>query len=529
MTTVSVEYNKIHALAQARRKVIAEYGSDLLYFWPLGDGSYYIRDLLRQRSLVAASPVSMQAPGLVDYGADLGDQGYISDVVKNQGGIAYSALGIPTTNDWYLAVPIPVGRWTGVKFRQKDGSGHSPAAYVAQPGTNPSSVSGSALFSVNSTTSDLAYTFVEQTTTGTMYAFYGAYRQGQKANMGGKIDRVWFYLDRWGNPSGAIYCKIYRASDGTLLATASNTVDASSVNGWCEWQFNGYDIGSAIDIRIVLEFPTGDGSNCVRISHVGSDVCTGVATQYNGSVWSDLTGMDASIKVYRVPPQHTVTFPFTLDADADQWWLYLKGNTFNNAAVGSYGTAGKLWGGSSWSDCLRVLAEFQGADAPTWSAYDDFTIGMVVDAGASPANGVLLAIADASEVKAQVFLKSDKKIEGRFKNANGSTYTLTSLAPLHPGFNLITLSYDRNAAVKLGINGKVVATDTPSDHAMFAASTFATCIGAQMLTGKTLSNYAEKVVVDDVWLAKGVVTDAMLWEIYLQYITGAPLMLTTSV
>jgi len=54
MTTPTVDYNRIHALASARKKVIQKFGSNLMHFWPMADGTPFIRDLLRKKVLVGA-------------------------------------------------------------------------------------------------------------------------------------------------------------------------------------------------------------------------------------------------------------------------------------------------------------------------------------------------------------------------------------------------------------------------------------------------------------------------------------------
>ena len=40
-----IEYNKIHALARARKLVIQKFGNSLEHFWPMSDDGQLIRDL----------------------------------------------------------------------------------------------------------------------------------------------------------------------------------------------------------------------------------------------------------------------------------------------------------------------------------------------------------------------------------------------------------------------------------------------------------------------------------------------------
>jgi len=74
--TTNVEYNKIHALARARKVVMQKYGPDLLHYWPMADDTGLVRDLLRQKALVG-NGVAAQAPGMLDFAMDM-QSGYIA-------------------------------------------------------------------------------------------------------------------------------------------------------------------------------------------------------------------------------------------------------------------------------------------------------------------------------------------------------------------------------------------------------------------------------------------------------------------
>lgn len=144
--------------------------------------------------------------------------------------------------------------------------------------------------------------------------------------------------------------------------------------------------------------------------------------------------------------------------------------------------------------------------------------------------GALVTLADASTKLAQVSYTADWKARGYIRTAVGSSYTLTSPSKLHPGFNLITLSYDKGVVggIKLGVNGKVVAsTDAPPEDLF--NDVLAACIGATQNTSGAISEGGDNAVVDDVFLAQGVLSDAALWDIYMAYITAAPLMKSEAV
>lgn len=520
------EYNKIHALANARKLVLKKFGSDLLHFWPMADGSVFIRDLMRQRPLIG-SGVSLQQPGMLDYGIDL-QSGYLSDVVKKQGGITLMALE-EKANDYYVAVPIPVGRWTGVKFLNNQNVDLTDALVVAPPSTSPSSVLASKLFSVNSTRlGGTPISPVENEQTGNAIYLYGSTtRAGQRITLNGSLRRIVFKPGQTNSPTGTAYVRVRKASNDSVLAEVSR--NAAEVGGgvWSDFVLSEpLDLNNE-DVRVCFEH-AGDATNYFVIWSSSPSSISGMRTYYNGS-WVDSSDYDCQIKLYGTPLTHSVTFPFSLDADQDAWWAYFKDKTCRDTSAGTYGIAGKYWTGTAFGDLADILAEFQGEAAINWPSRDRFTIGVLVNLDNSPANGILVALANASEAKARIKITSAKKAEGYFQNSNGTTYTVTSPAQLHPGFNLVTLSYDKEVAdgVKLGVNGLVVDKATPSNFALFG-ETLALGVGALMKTDKTTSDQLKNAVVDDVFLAKGVVLDADLWDIYQTYITAAPLMTVES-
>jgi len=221
------------------------------------------------------------------------------------------------------------------------------------------------------------------------------------------------------------------------------------------------------------------------------------------------------------------TLPYVLNLQDTSRWLYYSSSdgevSYSNS--GAADDVIKEWTGSAWTaSTFYWRGNLFGLDAATWPSYDTFTVELWVDrVDTVPWNGTALAIADATEAKARLYVTSAQKVEGTFKNTNGDLYTPASTRTLHPGFNLLTLSYQKGVAVKLGVNGVVVDTRTPSNYGLFNTA-LALGIGAQMLTGKTTSGQLKNALVDDVFLAKGVVTDADLWDIYMSYLTAAPLM-----
>ncbi len=521
------EYNKIHALARARKLVMQKFGSDLLNYWPLSDSTPFIRDLLRKKPLIA-SGVAVQQAGMLDYGVGL-QSGYLSDLVKDTGDTEYEGREV-LSGDYYLAVPVPVGRWTGIKFRNTGTSGLTDGIAIAPPATAPSSVLSNKLLSVNTTTSGSSETVVDNTydpgTEGVYFVYSSQPRTGQRLTLNTTVRSVSFKLYKAGSPTGTAQVKIFRASDNTELGASTTTLDVAGLTAIAT--FYSFEFNPAVqinneDVRVVLVYTGGSSGNWVVLKKVTSTGISGPATFYDGSTWTDESGQNVFIKILTYVPEHSATLPFALDADSGQWWCYFKANSCRDTGSATHGINGKSWNGSAYTDVSDVLVKFSGPSATSWPSYDKFTICVLVNADVSPGDGVLLSIADANEAKARLYITSDKKAQGVIKNAGGATYTLTAPDQMHPGYNLVTLAYQRNVSVKLGVNGVIVASTTPNDNALFN-TTLAIGVGAQMLTVKTTSLQLKNGVVDDIWLAKGTITDAELWDIYMGYLTAAPLM-----
>lgn len=173
------------------------------------------------------------------------------------------------------------------------------------------------------------------------------------------------------------------------------------------------------------------------------------------------------------------------------------------------------------------------ADFDTWPAADNFTMGVWINADDYNAkNGVVMALSNGTEELAKLALNSAKQPTGYFKDAGSNTYSLSGTRVLHPGFNWLTLSYQRNVAntgVKLGLNGQIVAQATSQNQPLFNQQ-LAVSLGARALTTKALSSYLKGAIVDDAFAVQSVLaSDDDLWKIYTAYITAAPLMLLKDV
>lgn len=528
MTTRSIEYNKIHALARARKLTLQKFGTNLMHFWPLSDASMFVRDLLRKKPLIG-SGVSLQMGGMLDNAVDV-QSGYLADVVADVGNTNCSSSSYNREDgDYEMAVAIPAGRWSKVTFKSTRHEAITGAVAIAAPSTAPGSVAASKLLEVNcvvdqqATLSDIKNTTAFYTD-GQINSSYP--RMGHEHYLFGNIYQVKAYLKKVGGPTGTAYLKLY-STGGALLATADTTLDVSTVStsgAWYTFTFNcPYKIWGWV--RVVVEYSGGDSSNRLGLGLTQGGVSNVFGDWvYDAGGWSQDGTYDAMMEVYFSggPSTHSVTLPFPLDAEDAEWWAYFKKGLLYDTSNSAYGQAGKVWNGSAWGTQNNVIAKIEGVSAGNWAATDDLAIGVIVNVDNSPVNGTLLALCDSSEAKVQIRVKSDKKVEATVKNSNGTLYTLTSPDVLHSGFNLITLSYDRNAAVKLGVNGLVVDTETPSDYGVLG-STIALAVGAKVLTDKTASDQLKNAVVDDVFIARSVPLDADLWDIYMAYITATPM------
>jgi hypothetical protein len=181
--------------------------------------------------------------------------------------------------------------------------------------------------------------------------------------------------------------------------------------------------------------------------------------------------------------------------------------------------------GSGWYQGAKYASvKAYGRQAKTWPQFQKLTLGVVVNMENITPGGMLLCLRNSSEVVARISLSSNFEPSGYIKNSGGTTYTLTAAERLHSGHNLITLSYEPSVAVKLGINGKVAQSATPNSSAAFSSQALAVGVGAEVTPGGTASNKSANALIDDVFIASGVVSDDDLWELFLAYITSAPLM-----
>jgi hypothetical protein len=86
---------------------------------------------------------------------------------------------------------------------------------------------------------------------------------------------VKWYLAKGGSPTGNVECRIRKVSDDSIVATAINPLAASSLSesSYTRHTFNfpANTLTPNEDYRIVVEYPTGDASNYIKVGvHTGS-------------------------------------------------------------------------------------------------------------------------------------------------------------------------------------------------------------------------------------------------------------------
>jgi hypothetical protein len=96
---------------------------------------------------------------------------------------------------------------------------------------------------------------------------------------------------------------------------------------------------------------------------------------------------------------------------------------------------------STWeaasADGLEDFIFYNNQGPVNWPYCDELTIGIAVniDENMPYDAGAILALSSATENKMRIFLNADRTVQESAKNNGGNTYTVTSPALLHPGFN----------------------------------------------------------------------------------------------
>lgn len=183
-----------------------------------------------------------------------------------------------------------------------------------------------------------------------------------------------FGLESVGSPTGTVYCKHYNSS-GSLLATATTTLDASTVvtGNVYGFAFSG-GITSASGSRIVIEYTGGDASNRIDVQYTTDnnayDSTNTSCRRYDGN-WFTVSG-DCRFGTLDASPDVVFDGEATTKHQTDsEIGSYIQAD-FSSALVSHFAihpnantdiTELKIqtYDGSSWSDARTIL----------WSAFTE--------------------------------------------------------------------------------------------------------------------------------------------------------------
>ena len=121
-------------------------------------------------------------------------------------------------------------------------------------------------------------------------------RAGHKLTVSGKeLCKVYFKLKRTNTSANVITVTIRKVSDDSIIETSSTTYQQNEISTSFEWYE--FALTSTIneEVRIMVEY---SGSARIDVAGYLSDVITGILTRYDGSIYTDWSGYDATIKLY---------------------------------------------------------------------------------------------------------------------------------------------------------------------------------------------------------------------------------------
>lgn len=109
-----------------------------------------------------------------------------------------------------------------------------------------------------------------------------------------------FVLGRCGSPTGALYFRIRRVIDDSILAEAT-LLDVSTLATsltWVDLELN-TPVYINEEVRITVEYDGGDSSNYINVSYKYANVVSGgMRTYYSGGAWTDDGASDMAFKIH---------------------------------------------------------------------------------------------------------------------------------------------------------------------------------------------------------------------------------------
>lgn len=127
----------------------------------------------------------------------------------------------------------------------------------------------------------------------------GWVRQSQKVTLNATINKIQFFLKKYGTPTGSISACIRKVSDDSIIATSTTSLDASSLTttyAWYDFAFD--DVAVNEEVRLTVEFSGGNITNYVLVGYQSTDVISGCISGYSSGAWTDWTTNDTTIQVY---------------------------------------------------------------------------------------------------------------------------------------------------------------------------------------------------------------------------------------
>lgn len=194
-----------------------------------------------------------------------------------------------------------------------------------------------------------------------------------------RIQSASFYMIKSGSPPGDLYCRIRAVSGDTLLGTLGSMAADSLTGAWTEYTFDDTTINltEAQDVRAVIEYSGGDGSNYVLVGCYNADAVSGNFTYYNGS-WTDDNAIDTT---YQVLAANTLTIEdvdtdeHTIEVETDNtslFWGFGVDNTYSGYPVTGNLTLNAPFWHSQYDDGYLVSKDANeltfSATGATWSS-----------------------------------------------------------------------------------------------------------------------------------------------------------------
>ena len=142
--------------------------------------------------------------------------------------------------------------------------------------------------------------WIDQTLGSSQFSLYsGTLRVGHKIAISDTVCRVGFYLKKTGSPTGTLYARIRKVSDDSIVETSTDTLNVATLTTEFQWCYFNFNAIVDEEVRLLCEYSNGI-SNHVLVRVQTTNVISGNATVYNGSIYTEYANYDITIKIYTV-------------------------------------------------------------------------------------------------------------------------------------------------------------------------------------------------------------------------------------